>query len=354
MAAYSSRHANRSAVKTVVLVCSLLLVAGTATIAGLHVAGVIELPFLKKSVSHVGQVGVPLTVRPIAAYAMITREDILDPATGDWYQTWVSAEMAEKNGFISDPVKLLGRVVNHDKGPLLSFTEADLMPPGTRPGLVAGIPPGKRSLTLEAAKIGGIHGLHMGDRFDIVATIPPEKNASSTHHSRGAEHLPVPEPQVRVLVDNGMIVTPVHVRDALGTAESLTKGSRSTNKPIEEVVIALEPQEIPHLTAAISRSAAITAVARSGHPDDAHVESMTAESEPPPVPTAIETVIGTKRETLYFPGETSDHRSSIDRQPPRERQKPPKTTPIRPSRAPLLVERQEKPADLSEHVVQDN
>ena len=71
-------------------------------------------------------------------------------------------------------------------------------------------------------------------------------------------------------------------------------------------MIALDPDEIPELTAAMAMDATITVVARSGHPDDANVPSVTPNSEPTPPPTAIETVIGGKRETIYFPGPPGD------------------------------------------------
>ena len=67
---------------------------------------------------------------------------------------------------------MIGRVVNHEKQANYAFRETDFLPPGTRPGMVAGIPPGKRSYTLEVTKIKGIQSLKAGDRFDLLATLP--------------------------------------------------------------------------------------------------------------------------------------------------------------------------------------
>jgi Flp pilus assembly protein CpaB len=281
---------------------ALVLVLGAAgAVGGMWAAGMVELPFMRApEPSRVGMVKVPLSVRLIPAYKMIRRDDLINPQTGTWLETWASEKDVAASKIVVDPAKIIGRVVSADKGPLFSFTENDFMPAGTRPGLVAGIPPGKRSLTLASVRLDGIQGLQMGDRFDIVATLPAEKEHSALRNVRGLDGLPTPEPRVRVLVDNGAIVSPVHVRDEVSTTNSLTKGQRSSMKPVEEVVIALEPDEIPRLTAAMSQNAAILVVARSGHPDDAKIESITPESNPPPPPTMIETVVGDKRETIFF------------------------------------------------------
>ena len=53
--------------------------------------------------------------------------------------------MARQMGVISDFSQITGRVVDHEKPPRYPFTELDFLPKGTRPGLVAVIPPGKRN-----------------------------------------------------------------------------------------------------------------------------------------------------------------------------------------------------------------
>jgi Flp pilus assembly protein CpaB len=306
MATYSSRRRSMSPFGVIVLllaVLMLLVVGGGVGVLFLAKAGIINLPFLAKGAigepSREGWVLAPMSGRNITAYTLVTRDDLANPETHLWNETWVPKGALPENAFTSRN-QIIGRVLNHDKGPGYVFTEDDFMPAGTRAGVVAGIPPGKRSLTLEATKIGGIHGLHRGDRFDIVATIPVDKSRQGSPGGRSAA-LPPPEPEVRVIVESGVIVSPVSMRSTTSTSQSLMNGSKSTTKPVEEVVIALDPAEIPDLTAAITMNASITCVARSGHPEDANVHSVTPDSVPPPEPTAIETVYGSKRETLYLP-----------------------------------------------------
>jgi Flp pilus assembly protein CpaB len=301
MPAYSSSRRGLSPLAVFSLVLLLLVVAGGGTVGGLWSAGIIDLPFMKKAEpTWEGYVKIPMSGRMVPAYARVLRDDLADPKTGLWNELWIPQSVVTPNMLI-DRTKILGRVLNHDKAAGYAFTEEDFLPAGTRPGLVAGIPPGKRSLTLEAAKLIGIHGLQMGDQFDVVATLPVDKTRQPAPHSQAAAALPPPQPQVRVIVHSGVVVAPVRMRATISTSQSLVGGPRTTAKPVEEVVIAVEPEEVSELTAAISQEAAITCVARSGHPEDAKVSRETPGSTPPPPPTAIETVWGSKRETLYFP-----------------------------------------------------
>lgn len=268
-------------------------------------AGIVVLPWSKPpEPSHEGDVLVPLSARVIPAFTRITRDDLI--AGGRWVEMWVPKDRVPP-GAITDRTKIIGRVMSHEKGPNYSFTEeGDFMPPGTRPGLVAGIPKGKRSLTIEATKIPGLHGLSAGDRFDVLATIKPEKSLVNS----GKGPPPQKEPEVRVLVHNGMLISPIRIRATPTTTNSLMNGQRTSTKPVEEVVIAVDPEEIAELSAAFSIDAAITCVARSGHPDDSG-ESITPGLPPAPPPTTIEAVRGNKTETLYFPVQSDEQQTQF-------------------------------------------
>ena len=51
---------------------------------------------------------------------------------------------------------VIGRVLEHEKTPGYVFTEADFLPKGTREGIVAGIPAGKRAIRLSADRVDGL------------------------------------------------------------------------------------------------------------------------------------------------------------------------------------------------------
>ena len=83
-------------------------------------------------------------------------------------------------------------------------------------------------------------------------------------------------------------------------------GPRTTTKSLEEVAIAVDPEEIAGLTASLSSGDSITCVARSGHPDEPKTLSSTPGSTPKPPPIAIETVVGDSSSTMYFPNPVAE------------------------------------------------
>src|SRR4029077_13433004 len=60
---------------------------------------------------------------------------------------------------------------------------------------------------------------------------------------------------------------------------SLTDGAVTRTRPVQEAVIAINPEDVARLTEAIAVEAKITAVPRSGRPDDV-VDSRTPDLRP--------------------------------------------------------------------------
>jgi Flp pilus assembly protein CpaB len=296
--------------KTASLLVVALLGGGIATVGGLWAAGV-EIPFLKRGPDVRGKVRVLINPRPILAYTKLTRDDLLVPETNSPKYMYRSPEEVKRLGLITDLDKIVGRVLDHDKPAFFAFVEKDFLPMGTRPGIVAAIPPGKRALTVDVTKIEGIHALKAGDRIDILSStaIDMQKvlQRGSTSPGIGALHAgimaQVKQARVRVLVQNGALLSPVRTRVIPITSNSLTQGSVTKTKPIQEAIIALDPEEIAPLTEAIAIEASITCVARSGLPEDPGEASITPHGVDPSEQVAvIERVVGGHREVFFVPG----------------------------------------------------
>src|SRR5207247_167425 len=84
---------------------------------------------------------------------------------------------------------------------------------------------------------------------------------------------------VRVMVQNGLIVEPMGTRAVPMVQNSLTDGAVTRTRPVQEAVIAINPEDVARLTEAIAVEAKITAVPRSGRPDDL-VDSKTPDLRP--------------------------------------------------------------------------
>jgi Flp pilus assembly protein CpaB len=291
---------------------------------------------------------VPVPLRPLPAYTRITRDHLIDPQTQQISVIYlppaaVSTVMLTRLGDI------VGRVLDHEKAAGFVFTETDFLPRGTREGLVAGIPAGRRALRVDLEKVDGLVGLRLGDRFDLVATLPIDagQNVSRAFDVGGMYGAQLSlqarlqnwqkQATVQVLVQNGVLVEPVTTRQVPVFSRSLTQGGITRMRPVQEAVIAVAPGEVAQLTEAMAVGATISTVPRSGRPDDpidsvtpglrpvspfaggvlspvpaasTAAEPLTGSSVPPPVSppasgpgtfTTVERISGSQRELTAVP-----------------------------------------------------
>ncbi len=273
-------------------VIALAVVASVVVIVGMLLAfGLLDLSrFSSNERSTAGLIAVPTPARTIPAYARVTRDHLWDPANG-LAMIYLPPRAVTKEMLvnISD---VIGRVLDHDKAPGYVFTESDFLPRGTREGIVAGIPAGKRAVRISADKVDGLYGLHSGDRFDLLATMPIDATQSGggqTFNFAGvySQQLALQarlsnwdkQATVRVIVQSAVIVEPMTTRGIPIYQTSLTEGSATRVRPVQEAVIAIDPDEVALLTEAMAVGARLTTIPRSGRPDDP-INSRTPDLNP--------------------------------------------------------------------------
>jgi Flp pilus assembly protein CpaB len=254
-----------------------------------------------------GHIAVPASPAKIPAYTKITREHLIDPATGTLAFVAVPEGEIPKEAFLN-PNDVIGRVLKHDKPANYAFTERDFYPKGTRAGLAGAIPPGKRSLLIEVSKVSGVFGLKVGDHIDLVATIPVEmpKGGMTGKFNGGfqaeAQMASMQKlANVRILAQDAVLLTPVTSRQKPTVSKSISQGTTVRNIPVEEVTIALAPDEIAPVTQALATEVNVMCVVRSGQPDDPEAHTDTPGSDPLADITAIDTLSGGKREVIVLP-----------------------------------------------------
>jgi Flp pilus assembly protein CpaB len=266
---------------TQALSIGLGVVAVTVLVVGaLSLAGVVDLSLLRSNVrSTDGLTAVPVPARTIASYTRVTRDHFWDPANNRLTVVYLPPNSVTPEMLTRLP-DILGRVLDHDKPAGFVFTDADFLPRGTREGLVAGIPAGKRAIRVEADKVQGLFGLRAGDRFDLVATLAIEAgrggqafgNVGGVYGQQLALQAQLSNWQkqatVRVMVQNGVVVEPMITRQVPVFTRSLTQGGITRMRPLQEIVIAVDPDEVARLTEAMAVGAEISTVPRSGRPDD--------------------------------------------------------------------------------------
>lgn len=282
-----------------------------------------------------GLVPVPTPAMVIPAYARVNRDHLWDRQAGRLSVVYLPPNAVTPEMLVSLP-DILGRVLDHDKAPGYVFTEEDFLPEGTREGIVAGIPAGKRALRVTADEVEGLFGLRLGDRFDLLATLPIEARGGGNDAFDIAgvygQQLALEarlsnwqkQATVRVIVQSGVIVQPMSVRGVPTAQSALTDAGASRVRPVQEAVVAVGPDEVALLAEAMAVAARIVAVPRSGRPDDppnsrtpplqpvspfsdplddrpAAVGAGKAGESPDPSFAVVETIMGQKRALTAVP-----------------------------------------------------
>lgn len=242
-----------------------------------------------------GTVAVPAAAVAIPAYTRVRLEHLVEPRTQDFRVMYLPEGSILPDTFV-DAREIIGRVLASDKPAGHLFSERDFFPPGTREGIVAGIPPGKRALRIDAGKVNGIVGLGRGDRFDLVATLDLSRSGSSAVQMKGtgASELGTLGSRMRAstVVEEGAVVQPLETRAVAGR----------NGQVVEEMVIAVDPSEVAALTEALHSGARIDCVPLSGRPPDVAVApSERPEAEKRDGLSVIETISGRERRVVAVP-----------------------------------------------------
>ena len=240
-------------------------------------------------IDRTGQLAFPALSRPVPAFEKLTREDFLNPRTGQINVAWLS----ESNASVvsRDFSTLINRVVRRDKAAGMVITEADLMPVGTRAGMAAGIPAGKVAISVPAESVAGLALVRRGDRFDLLAhrgnsdatDAEPMKRRSEPAELFGG----MKDPSLSVAGNFGGDVRRLADDAVLVSIESVTRPQTGSDDPkgrptvppnrskskdadlIEIAELAVAPEDVAAISQAISRGVPLTCVLRSGRPDDA-------------------------------------------------------------------------------------
>ncbi len=230
---------------------------------------------------------VPVFACPIElpAFTKIERKHLL---TADGLHTVpVVQDAIEANGLFPADVdgwlRLRGRVLKRSKSVNFAFSESDFLPKGTRPGPSAGIPPGKRGIWIDVEKVRGLNDLRAGDRLDLVAAeaVSSAKAADTAvlgnlidpvlraRAMRAAATTAPSGAKARswVLAREARVIAPVRRRETVARA-----GDRATF--VEEIFIAMSPEEVTRFMQALALKVSIVAAPRSGQPEDESVSEI--------------------------------------------------------------------------------
>jgi len=217
------------------------------------------------------KIAIPALARPISAFSRITQDDLADSATGKLNLYYFADENVNEE-WLTEPESLIGRVVNRDipRGHL--FTSDDLMPPGTRAGIAAGAPPGKRIFIAPLSRIDGLAGLEIGDSVTLYGTL--------------GKAIEAPPPQL----DWASLKGGTPDSDSERISREVRAGIRTVVKQARiirlgkdggQVTFAVDPEEVTSLSQAINSDIEIFAVASSsqGEEQPAKTRPLSAQGD---------------------------------------------------------------------------
>lgn len=288
------------------VIIALLALAGL-TVAGLAATGHLALPWQQHVVAKApppeGTVAVPLSVRAIAAYRAVSREDLLDPDTAKPVTKYLRVTPGP-NAPLTRTGDILGRVLRHPKGAGYAFTEGDFYPRGTIAGTAAGVPVGKRAVTLDAAQIAGVRDLAAGDHVDLIGTVTADLTKVHLPAGPPPDALAQKVVDVQTLAADAVIVAPLTVRQVPYMAgATLNTAAQMKTKPVEEFTVAVDPGEVSAVQRAAALGASLSCVLHSSQPAPAGAETRPAHAANPSDSdrrfAVVETIVGAKHTYKY-------------------------------------------------------
>ncbi|MFK7818676.1 MAG: hypothetical protein AB8G99_08150, partial [Planctomycetaceae bacterium] len=254
----------------------ILVGGGLVTYAGLSYFGFLNsAPEKAASPDRSGMVKVPKSQGNLRALMKVQREDVHTLELGDDSYFWLPKEMVQAHPeWILSPGDIIGRVMARNKAADFAFSAKDFLPEGSRTGISAGVPEGKQGFFVDAEKVPGLELLKMGDKFDLLASLPEEaQEKPEAEYGLLAGGIkvragkPIPLSGVRSLVQDAQMVAITRGREmttqsVMGLPEEDPRARR--NSATLQITIAIDPEEVVPLTQALAAERTIHCVARSG------------------------------------------------------------------------------------------
>ncbi|MEM7558103.1 MAG: hypothetical protein AAF394_03195 [Planctomycetota bacterium] len=221
------------------------------------------------SFSTEGLVPVITTAKMVPAYAALTEENLVDEATGKLHLYYFPPEKVAE-GWITDATELYGRVIARSLRRGAILTESDLLPPGTRAGISAGLEPGMAAMSIAKANVQGFEKLAVGDSFSILTKVPggvaaaaPKINWATLQGGRLSEE----DDRIASMVRTG-------IREVVRDATYLSDSDE------ENVVIGVPDTDVAKLAQLLRDKAEVFAVARSSQARDSQQKNEVTHSKP--------------------------------------------------------------------------
>ena len=207
----------------------------------------------------------------------VTKEALWNPQQGTFFHTYVDKDRVAEKEYLADPGEVLGRVLRRPKAAGLAFTEADFLPMGSAPGITGLVPDGMSALSIPADRIPGLGLLGFADRFDLRMNVESDEGAqrvareiledrsysSEQDRLRLASIVQGPEP--RLMAQAGAVLRP---------------SNPAAIQRNEKIVVAVFPEDLNGLIAALDSKGDIYCSPRKKSPEGVYERVEVIERDP--------------------------------------------------------------------------
>jgi hypothetical protein len=259
----------------------LILVAFLGVLLTLELTGKVDLGLRSlwsggREVHAANTTPVVLSQQPLQPGDEVTVAGLWNPQQGTYNHTFVDrARVAERN-YLARPEDVVGRVLRRPKAAGQAFVESDFLPPGSPPGITGLVPDDMKSLSIEVERIPDLGLLAFGDRFDLRRSVEVDDSAR-----RMAKE--ILESRTRVSDTDRMRLSaiaqgsePVLVAQA-GVVLRPSRGERTRG---ERIVVAVHPDDLNRLIAAVDGGGEIYCSPRRKRADGAYERVEVIEVDP--------------------------------------------------------------------------
>lgn len=308
----SSTHRRQSGFNP--LLAFLLIVFGVVgVVATLHFTGKVKIDAIDRllgrkqvQAADTNRVAVTVAVRPLEPGHRVVTADLWNPEKSFYQVVFVQKDKVHPDWILS-PTDIEARVIGRPKGAGRAFTEADFLPPGSSDGPVALVPEGMTLVTLDGSKIRGLDKLSYGDMFTLLVSEPVDRElfdeAEKVLAQRGGN-------DIARKLELASLKDMAHQRVLVQKGKLIQAAKPGASKQEKDVAVALKPEDVPPLLAALDLEHNVYCAAHSGLAGAEETNPMRIPDQEPPVERLawlwesvheVELINGTERTSVTVP-----------------------------------------------------
>ena len=283
---------------------AIIGVAATLELTGVARLGLGKL-FNRNEAVAANMVHVLLPNRVLEPGHMLGRGDLWDPKAGRLRLMPMERPLVEEGHFATGVDQIRGRVLAKSKSPNDPFQPGDFLPKGSPAGLVGLVPSGMRLVPVPVDKVSGLEALGYQDHFDLyVNDAISQKLLETARKLLAAREHVSDEDQLRL----AQAESTLRQRLLAQNGSVLRQADPSSKSKERKVSVALHPDDVEALLAALDDGSTIYCIARS--PEEARQTERVSVAAPDPMEVLswvyedrsdVEFISGSDRQIVSIP-----------------------------------------------------